>query len=110
VLFAVSNVEIQNISAVIGQTITCACYSADSGVEWRWQDGLLPLLIYISGNILRLYASQFSVESAGGWHNLTGNVTSSKINHFLCYKGDGGPLIKRCVINVVAVAGIFLLL
>jgi len=109
-LFAVSDDEVKsdsdsttavNVTTVLGQHATFPCYSAHTDVEWRSGPDR-SLKLYTSGKILPLYASSFSVESAGGWHNLTTTVTSSNPQYFYCFEADGGSLLKEYRMKVVA--------
>jgi len=91
--------DLENLTAVLGQAVTFPCYSANAGIEWRWGDN--KILIYASGKILAAHASEFSVETGGGWHNLTTIVSSSNSSHCFCFEADGGPLIRQYRTKVV---------
>ena len=96
--------KVEYITVAQGQPVTFPCYSANAGVEWRWGDN--KVLIYTSGKILPAHASEFTVITGGGWHNLTTIVTSSNSTQCYCFKEDGGPLIKQYRTKVVELEGI----
>jgi len=96
---AITSDKIEPITAVQGQTVTFPCYSANAGVEWRWGEN--KILIFTSGKILPAHASEFTVITGGGWHNLTMIVTSSNSTQCYCFEEDGGPLIRQYRTKVV---------
>jgi len=102
-LFAVSAGEFEYIPAMLGHHVTFPCYSPDSGVEWRCtNDKYKNGLIYAYGHSLSS-ASEFSVQIARGWCNLTMEVTSSNVTQCDCFEaGDGGAAVKRYRTTIVA--------
>jgi len=94
-LSTVSEGKFEDVTAELGRRVTFSCYSVDAGVEWRCSsDKYKNSLIYSRGVILS-YASEFSMEMAGGWYNLTMTVTSSNATRCDCFKAGGGKLIKQ---------------